>query len=324
MTKPMSKEANEKINDIVSSMGTKETENKESVNEEISIKTEEREEITEEKILESNNEEIIVDKKYNNIEREARLRGWKPKEEYDGDKSKWRSAEDFLEVGKIYDQQQSKKLERELSEIKEEMRFVREINVKQAEKLAQEKADYLRAAKLEAIQAGNVEQVDRIDTQLNTINKEVDAYRAETSKPKFDSRLISFKDRNKDWFNSDTIDNMQLVNHAIEYEKMLSNTRPELTVDQRLDLTEKAIRSSQIYMSSHINKNRERPSDVTINAPENSSIRKSSKKHTFNDLPFKTQQYINNIYKSSPSLSKTLSKDAYAQQLFESGDINDE
>jgi hypothetical protein len=331
MAKTMSKETNDKIDNIVASMNTQATEGGESKQEGVAPKAEVKEDQKQEdhKIqVEEEQEHSASDESLHSVnkeyEHEARLRGWKPKEEYDGDKSKWRNAEEFLEVGKIYDQQQSKKLERELNEIKEEMRFVRDINVKQAERLAQEKVDYLRAAKSEAIQAGNIEQVDIIDTQLNIVNKEVDSYKTENSRPKFDSRLVSFKERNKDWFNSETIDNMQLVNHAIEYEKMLGNTRPELTIDQRLDLTEKAIRSSQSYLSTHVNKNRERPSDVTINAPENSSFRKSNKKRTFNDLPFKSQQYINNIYKAAPQLSKSLSKDEYAQQLFESGELNNE
>lgn len=250
------------------------------------------------------------------IEKEARLRGWRPLGEYDGDEKHWRSAEEYLEVGKIYDQQESTKLRREINSMQQQMSKVLEINQKQAERLAQEKADYLEAARLQAIQEANVDQVKRIDDQLTNVKQELNTYK----KPAITQEALMFQERNKDWFNTTTIDNMQLMRLAVDYENQLAAKQPDLSVEQRLEMTEKAVKESDFYRNKYINKNRDRPSAVTLSSPENSSLKPAKNKgKTFNDLPREYQTLVNNIYKSVPKLK--LSKDEYAQQLFESGVI---
>jgi hypothetical protein len=326
----MSKEGNEKINNIIEEISKKTKEAKltgdleqhahvaESISEDTapqSVGAESRiepktEELTEKKHQPSNDA----------IEHEARLRGWRPLDEYSGDRSKWRSADEFLEVGKIYDQHKSVKLERELTSMQQQMNRILEINQKQAERLAQEKADYLEAARLQAIQEGNVEQFSKIDNQLKEVHKEVDTYKQQPTQP--NHLYLSFKEKNSEWFNYDTIDNAQLTNLAIAHEKQLIANRPELTREQILELTEQAIKSSNLYLSAHSNRNRDRPSAVTINSPENSTLKKTNKGKTFKDLPLEMQRTINNMYASVPKMK--LTKDQYAQQLFDIGAVNNE
>jgi hypothetical protein len=321
MARNLSTETESKINDIISeqtiqSKNMNNIEDKKDNN--IEIKDNE----------ENKNEDIGEIETHQNIqntdaqsksEHEARLRGWRPLDEYDGDKSKWRSADEFLEVGKIYDQNKSVKLERELSSMQQQMDQILEINKKQAEKLAREKAEYLEIARLQAIQESNVDQVNKIDTQLYDVKQEINTYKEQ---PKVDVRYKLFIEKNKDWLNSDTIDNMQLARLANDYEQQLINNRPELTIDQRLELTEKAIKSSDLYLSKHVNRNRDRPTNITLNSPENSNLKKGNKKYLFKDLPNEMQRTVNNIYNRMKNMG--ISKDEYAQQLFESGVITNE
>ena len=325
MARTMSKEGNEKINNIIEET-TKKIQEAKGRDPEKDIVEEEANPKEVEANVESATlqveDKVQEEHKPGNeaVEHEARLRGWRPLDEYDGDKSKWRSADEFLEVGKIYDQHKSVKLERELTSMQQQMSRILEINQKQAERLAQEKADYLEAARLQAIQEGNVEQFSKIDNQLKEVHKEVNTYKQQPAQP--NPLYLSFKEKNSEWFNHNSIDNSQLTNLAIEYEKQLIANRPELTAEQRLEMTESAIKSSNLYISSHTNRNRERPTNVTLSSPENSSLKKTAKGKSFKDLPFEMQRTINNMYNSVPKMK--LSKDEYAQQLFDIGAVTNE
>lgn len=96
--------------------------------------------------------------------RRAREAGWKPKEEYSGDVSKWVDAGEFLRRGELYDRihVQSKELK--------EMRAVVDKLVAHNKQLDQAKAEervsQLKAAKQMALEDGNTAAIVELDDQI--------------------------------------------------------------------------------------------------------------------------------------------------------------
>lgn len=108
------------------------------------------------------------------IKDKARKLGWRPKGEYEGDPADWRSAREFLERQSFFDKiksvkddlyesrRENKKLHRDLEVIKEYVKKMSEVEYTRA-------VSDLQAQKAVAVEQANVEEVRRIDAQIDKI-----------------------------------------------------------------------------------------------------------------------------------------------------------
>lgn len=112
---------------------------------------------------------------------EARKFGWVPQEEFKGDPSQWRDADEFLKRGREINGYLRKDLEKitgknsqleaELREVKEVMQEFKKFHA-ETEKRAYDRAvAELKKQKIEAIQTGDAETVVQIDEQIEELKE---------------------------------------------------------------------------------------------------------------------------------------------------------
>lgn len=116
------------------------------------------------------------------IIQEARDMGWVPLEEFRGDGSKWRSADEFVERGReilpilrknnaelLKDKQ---KMQREIAEMRETFEEFKEYRKADKDRAYKQALEDLKSRKVEAIEAGNGELVVEIDEAISEIKEE--------------------------------------------------------------------------------------------------------------------------------------------------------
>ena len=192
------------------------------------------------------------------IEDRAREQGWRPKEEYDGDQSKWVSAETFVAKGELIDKIES--LGRELKNTKKAMAMLQDHHAKVKEAEFTRAVNYLKQQKKQAYESGDVDKIIEIDEQISNVKetqKRQTQLLAEQGQevqeihPNF-SRWID----NNVWYNNDAelreaADSIGLA-HAKSY--------PDKSPDEVLEYVAKKIKSA--YPEKFTNQNRSRPSVV--------------------------------------------------------------
>lgn len=108
------------------------------------------------------------------IKDRARKLGWKPKTEYDGDPAEWRPAKEFIERQSFFDKIKSVKDDlyqsrRENKQLQKDLAMIKEY-VQNMSKIERERAiAELQNQKAAAVQDANVDEVRRIDAQIDTI-----------------------------------------------------------------------------------------------------------------------------------------------------------
>lgn len=101
------------------------------------------------------------------IEDIAKEKGWKPKEEYEGEPSHWRSAEVFLAL-----EEPLKRIEalgKELKNTKKTMQVLQEHHSKVKESEFNRALTYLKAQKKEAYEKGDVDAIIKIDDKIQEV-----------------------------------------------------------------------------------------------------------------------------------------------------------
>jgi len=121
------------------------------------------------------------------VEQEARLMGWKPKEEFRGDPDQWRDAKSFLEFGKSVQpilRQHNAALRNELQMLQRELQGLREVistNERSMEALkAYQQEDVARQIKAtkrelrtklrEAVESGDESAITQLEDQLDEVD----------------------------------------------------------------------------------------------------------------------------------------------------------
>lgn len=131
------------------------------------------------------------DDKAAEIEAEARKMGWTSKEEFKGDPSKWRPADEFVERGKSMlpiVQAKVRKQETEIAELKQTVRDFQD-HLTKTEKNAYEKAMRdLRQERADAIANGDAEGFDRADQRIEELKADAQAKAAKAAQRKDDAQ----------------------------------------------------------------------------------------------------------------------------------------
>jgi hypothetical protein len=166
----------------------------------------------------------------NKFEESARAKGWKPKEEFEGDEGKWIGAEEFLKREPLFDR--IKQTTNEVKELKKTIEAMATSYKKNVEAEVSKRLVELRSQKKEAIQIGDVEKVEEIDKAIEEQKQiKADVPKQEDIKPE----IKEFVDANP-WFNS----NKEMADFAIAYNK--SQVDSGLSLGDALKKTAQAVK----------------------------------------------------------------------------------
>lgn len=99
----------------------------------------------------------------------AREQGWRPKEEWEGDASKWVSAETFLAKGELITKIES--LGKKLKDSEKAIKMLSEHNQKIKEKEFQRAVEYLKNQKKQAYENGDVDKIIEIDDKIAEVKE---------------------------------------------------------------------------------------------------------------------------------------------------------
>lgn len=189
------------------------------------------------------------------LEDRAREQGWRPKEEYDGDKSKWVSAETFVAKGELIEKIES--LGKELKNTKKAMNMLQDHHKQVKEAEFTRAVNYLKQQKKQAYESGDVDKIIEIDEQIATV-KETQKKQTEIVSQQEQEVHPEFTDwvSNNHWYSNDT----ELREAADGIGLSHAKSNPNKSPSQVLDFVTKKIKV--LYPEKFTNQNRNRPSAV--------------------------------------------------------------
>lgn len=117
------------------------------------------------------------------IEAEARKYGWRPQEEWRGDKSGWVPPERFLELPSTHVKQLRDELRAKEQDFQKRIEGLERGNkaaMEAQKKFYEDKVDRLKAERRAAADAGDMEAFDRLDKQVSEVEQQA---RTETTEP---------------------------------------------------------------------------------------------------------------------------------------------
>lgn len=192
---------------------------------------------------------------YTEVEEQALAQGWRPKEEYNGDPSKWVNADIYVARAPLFEHIESQK--RELKKLREGLNVVNshykkieEVSYKKA--LADLRADKKKA--LEDMDADAVididERIDLVKEQQSQILRQPDPVASEASQPH--PEFAAWTARNS-WYNQDQ--SMRAFADALGRDLASTHTPSQVLVE-----VEKTIK--QRFPEKFSNPNRDKPGAV--------------------------------------------------------------
>ena len=229
----------------------------------------------------------------------AREKGWRPKEEYEGDPESWVAAEEFVKRQPLFDKIkiQSKKL-KELEKTVEALAKHYQTNVAQAKERA---LLDLRSERREAIELGEVGKVEEIDQKIVHVQQMAE----QVVPPKgLAPELKQFLEDQKDWFNKDD----DMTAFAVSYNETFLKKNPG-ELEKSLNETLKAVKKA--YPEKFENQKRTSPPAVEGGTPVN----KGTEKYSTSRL----NQEQKLVYHQLVKLHKQMSHDDYFKSLEAAG-----
>jgi len=192
------------------------------------------------------------------VEDRARDQGWRPQEEFDGDKSKWVSAETFVAKGELISKIES--IGKELKNTKKAMSMLQDHHTKVKEAEFTRAVNFLKQQKKQAYETGDVDKIMDIDEQLANVKETQKQQTQMAAKEREEGNepnpnFVSWVDNNK-WYNTDTEMRETADALGLSYAKVHADKSPE----DVLEYVSKKIKSA--YPEKFTNQNRSRPSAV--------------------------------------------------------------
>lgn len=173
------------------------------------------------------------------VEVQARNMGWRPKDEYGGDPSRWISAEEFVKKGENelpVLRENLRRMSQQFEETKGLLVDVLEHQRKQTQKAVDEAIAATRAERKEAVKDGDIEKVEELDDKIDKLKEEKSESSKKTTKADIPKEIVEWAAR-ETWFNTDK----RLNKFAIdEYEELLKD--PDLTDAERLKRVSREVR----------------------------------------------------------------------------------
>ena len=209
-------------------------------------------------------------------EQKAMDLGWRPKDEYEGEK-RWVDAEEFLERQELYDgihkaNRKAKKLEKVVETLLVHNKKIEEVAVQKA-------LDALKQEKKDAAKDNDIERVVILDEKIEKIKET-----SKVSKPVEDpiqDVLDEFKEKNP-WFDPDSSDydeDMETYAHGVGTK--LERAHEDWSHEKLL--TEVAKQTKKAFEHKLQNNNRRAPNKVSTKTATDTTTPKE-KKITYDDL----------------------------------------
>ena len=255
------------------------------------------------------------------IEKDARTQGWLPKEEFRGDLKNWRSAAEYVARTPLNERLSAQN--KEIKSLRRNFDTVTLLAKKQMEMMMQPLFEKLKDQKKTAIENGDVAAVEKyeadyhktkteFDTLMTKVNEDIVPVDNKIDETPYEVR--DFIDRNKDWLNNSTAENSGMCGFAATFEQHLLNTQPNLSLQDRLNAVERAIKEQ--FSHKFENPNRKKPSAVESRTIP---VKKGRNDIGFDDLPSDLKIVIRNMLKMDRK-GKMTTED-YTKQLLETGVI---
>lgn len=229
----------------------------------------------------------------------AKEKGWRPKEEYEGDLEAWVGAEEFVKRQPLFDKikVQSKKL-KELERTVEALAKHYQTNIQQAKERA---ISDLKAERREAIELGEVSKVEQIDEKI----AHVSGMPEPDIQPKgLAPEIEQFVADQKDWFNKDD----EMTSFAVAYNTNYLQRHPG-DLGKSLEETLKAVKKA--FPDYWKNLKRTAPPNVEGATPSS----KEGGKYSYSRLNAEQKLVYDQIVKRH----KQMSHEEYFKSLDEAG-----
>lgn len=243
-------------------------------------------------------EDTIVEQTPQTIEDTAREQGWKPKEEFSGDSSKWVSAETFVAKGELIDRIES--LGKKLKDNDKTIAMLKEHHAKVKDTEFKNAVAFLKSQKKAAYESGDVDKIIEMDDRIAEV-KETQRLQAvqEQQQPASNADFQSWASENK-WYDK----NSEMRADADQFGAAYFSNNPQKTPMEVLDYVTKKIK--KVYPEEFSNLNRNRPSGVEGSG---GSSRAASSRDNFT-LSAEETQVMNTFTRNG-----IMTKDEYIKQI---------
>ena len=189
-------------------------------------------------------------------EQRAMEHGWRPKEEFAGDKSKWVSADEFLRRGELFEKIDT--MGRDLRDTKKALKMLQAHHEQLRETEYKQVIQSLKDEKKRAYEEGDHDKLVEIDDQLLNIRAdsraEKEAAQQQAAQP--DPRFVQWVNKNS-WYTQD----QELRGFGDEVGVAYAKTHPEMSPDEVLQYVEGRVRKA--FPEKFTNPNRNKPSSVS-------------------------------------------------------------
>lgn len=189
------------------------------------------------------------------IEVEAREQGWKPKEEYEGDPSKWRPAKEFVERGELFGKIDH--MGKELKETRKALKMLQDHHTKVRETEYNRALTELKALQKKHLEEGNSDgylETTELLTDLKAEQKAREVVQQNVPNQP-DPRFINWVSANK-WYEKDA----EMRKYADTLGAGYAASNPGIDPEEVLQYVTKEVRTR--FATKFVNPNREKPSTV--------------------------------------------------------------
>ena len=212
--------------------------------------------IVEEKVASNEGGDQVVEQTPQTIEDTARDQGWRPKEEFSGDPSKWVSAETFVAKGELIDRIES--IGKKLKDSEKTIRMLSEHHAKVKDVEFKRAVDFLKAQKKTAYETGDVDQIIEIDDKIAEVRETQKLQKQQeviNETPEEHPAFKSWVSENK-WYEK----NGEMRSDADTFGAAYASNNTDKTPSEVLEYVTKKIKKA--YPEEFSNQNRLRPSGV--------------------------------------------------------------
>lgn len=202
------------------------------------------------------NEAVGGDEPVSSIEDRAREQGWRPKEEFDGDPSKWVSAETFVAKGELIDRIEA--LGKKLKDADKTINMLKEHHTKVKESEFKRAVDFLKSQKKVAYENGDVDKIIEIDDRIAEVRETQKAQAAQeavNTGTELHPDFASWVSENK-WYEKDS----EMRADADAFGEAYARNNPNKSPTEVLEYVTTKIKKA--YAEKFQNPNRTKPNGV--------------------------------------------------------------
>lgn len=194
----------------------------------------------------------------------AREQGWRPKEEFDGDESKWRPAKEFVERGELFGKIDN--LGKELKETKKALKMLQEHHSKVKETEFNRAVTELKGLQKKHLEEGNSDEYLKTTELLTDLKAEQKArevlnqQQVEQARNQIDPRFTAWQEKNS-WYAKDA----EMRQFADTLGLGYAQANPGMEPDVVLEYVSQQIKKT--FKDKFENPNRTKPSAVEGGSP---------------------------------------------------------